>query len=196
MVCQHNEQRVAASHIHAQVLAEGWLPQELYTASGDWVSMYVKNTETQMTAKEFSARCFRADLTAFAQQGTDTSRWRQAGKRVGPMYWLENGFEFQQASHLTFAGVHSLEGVVSYEVGQPAQGIVVSQQVQNEMVVSLINVGADAMESLQLNHDRLALIRLVTCGSGGVYTYHGVWMIRAVKHQDDTIVLDLLHMPL
>ena len=39
--CQHNAARVASSHIHSGIMSKfDMIPQELYTASGEMVSMY------------------------------------------------------------------------------------------------------------------------------------------------------------
>lgn len=62
--------RVMASHMHHRILGQfDMMPQELYTASGDRVSMYVpKTVDPPLSAKDFSTQCYLEDLKAFRKQ--------------------------------------------------------------------------------------------------------------------------------
>ena len=66
--CQLNPNRVNASYLHVGWLSQGCFPQELFTASGLWLSMYLKGKGPPLTAHEFSARCFKRDLADFEQK--------------------------------------------------------------------------------------------------------------------------------
>ena len=76
-ICQHNTARVASSHIHHGIMNQfDMIPQELYTASGEMVSMYTpKQTGPAVDARTFSTNCFNEDLAMFkAQVHDDHSR--------------------------------------------------------------------------------------------------------------------------
>ena len=66
--CQYNSDRIQASHIHIDCLEQGCYSQELFTANGLWLSMYLKNPGPPLSAKDFSAQCFRQDLADFEQK--------------------------------------------------------------------------------------------------------------------------------
>ena len=66
--CQLNPNRVNASYLHIGCLSQGCFPQQLFTASGLWLSMYLKGRGPPLTAHEFSARCFKRDLADFEQK--------------------------------------------------------------------------------------------------------------------------------
>ena len=66
--CQYNSDRIRASHVHTTCLQQNCYSQELFTASGVWVSMYLKNPGPPLTAKAFSEQCFRQDLVDFEQK--------------------------------------------------------------------------------------------------------------------------------
>ena len=60
-------------------------PQELYTASGEWVSRYKsKQAGPAVDARTFSTDCFKADLTTFKTQANET------GVDEGPTYSIHS----------------------------------------------------------------------------------------------------------
>ena len=63
--CQHNPDRMQASHMHSFCLDQGCYPQQLYTAAGLWLSTYMKNPGPPLSPKDFSALCYRRDLMNF-----------------------------------------------------------------------------------------------------------------------------------
>ena len=63
--CQYNPDRNRASYMHAFCLEQDCCPQELFTGTGLWLSMYLKNPVQPLSAKEFSALCYRRDLMYF-----------------------------------------------------------------------------------------------------------------------------------
>ena len=65
--CQHNAARVASSHIHSGIMSKfDLIPQELYTASCEMVSMYKSKQEgPAVDARTFSTDCFNKDLITF-----------------------------------------------------------------------------------------------------------------------------------
>ena len=66
--CQYNSDRIGASHVHTACLQQNCYSQELFTANGLWLSMYLKNPGPPLTAKAFSAQCFKQDLVDFEQK--------------------------------------------------------------------------------------------------------------------------------
>ena len=70
LICQDRPARMMASHMHHKIIGQfNMMPQELYTASGDRVSMYVpKTVEPPLSAREFSTRCYLEDFRAFTEQ--------------------------------------------------------------------------------------------------------------------------------
>ena len=60
--CQHNPLRIEASYTHKALCDQGYFPQELLTAHGEWVSMYMQGSGPGVSAKEFSTSCFEQDL--------------------------------------------------------------------------------------------------------------------------------------
>lgn len=66
--CQQNTARIQASYMHDIVTsAWGYHAQELYTASGLWLSMYTKQAEL-LSARDFSTQCYRQDMARFEQE--------------------------------------------------------------------------------------------------------------------------------
>ena len=109
--CQHNTARVASTHMHHGIMSEfAMIPQELYTASGEMVSMYKsKQGGPAVDARTFSTDCFEKDLTTFRTQvggarlyvsilieqlgtvGAVTGRWKHAlvrGRQASRAYVL------------------------------------------------------------------------------------------------------------
>jgi len=73
--CQHNTPRVMASHTHHSILGtDNMIAQELYTASGKWVSMYIAGPGPALSARAFSARCFQQDLNDYRSKVQDMLR--------------------------------------------------------------------------------------------------------------------------
>ena len=68
-ICQARPARVMASCVHIGILNQfDMTQQELYTASGHHVSMYVARTaDPPLSARAFSTQCFLKDLDAFTQ---------------------------------------------------------------------------------------------------------------------------------
>lgn len=66
--CQYNSDRIQASHTHAACLNQDCYPQELFTADGLWLSMYLKNPGPPLTVDDFCAQCYRRDLAVFEQK--------------------------------------------------------------------------------------------------------------------------------
>ena len=68
--CQHNAARVASSHIHSGIMSKfDMIPQELYTASGEMVSMYKPKQEgPAVDVRTFSTDCFNKDPITFKTQ--------------------------------------------------------------------------------------------------------------------------------
>ncbi len=66
--CQHNPLRIEASYTHKAICDRGYFPQKLYTASGDWVSMYIPGSGPGVSAKEFSTSCFEQDLRDYENE--------------------------------------------------------------------------------------------------------------------------------
>lgn len=62
---QHNRDRTQANHMHSFCLEQSCYPQQLYTATGLWLSTHLKNPEPPLSPKDFSAMCYKRDLINF-----------------------------------------------------------------------------------------------------------------------------------
>lgn len=217
--CQYNPERVNASYLHLVCLSQGCYPQELYTASGLWLSMYMKGGGPPLSARDFSAQCFQQDLAAFeekvrtryvcfsqqlsdemcnnqALQGVSScTRWIKAGRNPGAMYWLQPGTTLRSRNSVVFAGLHSLQQAVYFlpEESAMAIAVLVSQPVKREMVVPCS--GHEAIQSMQITMQRIGSLRVVS-SQHNMYTYHGVWMITSIdKQSEEQAAVTMFNMP-
>ena len=210
-LCQHNTARVASSNIHYGIMSKfDMIPQELYIASGEMVSMYKpKQTGPAVDARTFSTDCFNDDLTLFKTQvhdkhscslmflrklapdmplqGNGSMRWYEAGKRPGRMYWLRPGAVFESKSIVLFTGLHSLSQQLYFYPRQPALAILVHQPVEEEMVVTC-TCGTEGISSLHLAQKRITYVRVVTSTPDDKFTFQGVYMITKLDRQSDKAV--------
>lgn len=89
--------------------------------------------------------------------------------------------------------MHSLQQRVYHLPGQAALAIFVQQPVQEEMEV--ICTGTECIRALRLAKQRLVFVRIVS-KTGGLYTYHGVWIVASIAVQSkEQVVVSMLQMP-
>ncbi len=74
-----------------------------------------------------------------------------------------------------FAGVHSMQGKVYFDPGEPTVAILTDQEARKRMEISC--KGVEAIRSLKETQNCIETFRIVRSEAGGTYRYCGDWMI-------------------
>lgn len=213
--CNANHMRVGARLTHAQLLADGSVAQELYTADGTRVSLYKPAALPVYSTQDFSTQCYERDMAEFVSkvrllghllclrkfqlqlvclpQGSDCTRWVVAGLRPGPVYWLAPGVVFSDKSQVSFAGVHDMKERVYFEPGKAALAILTDPStVQTDMELTCTD--STTIDSLKMTLAQIGLVRIVTREESGTYCYRGVWMVTSITPSAQEAKISMLDM--
>lgn len=137
-------------------------------------------------------------LTLVLMQGIQCTRWVEAGKIPGHVYWLQPGTTFSSKSSAVFSRLHCCDQAVYYELSGPALAILVLVATAKENMALRIprRDAGQNVESLRVAYDKKSWVRIISCDADNrVLKYEGVWKITDISDQGDGCTITLLNMP-